>query len=221
MTFSLAILDELARAYGEEIPAEVRAALARIEAANVTRDVASSSPGTVTVARRSKAAERTARWRERRRLAAAGPASTEASPEASQPVTQPSPIVTPVTVRDVTGDAVSQKRVPPTPPLEKTSLPQKGVSRRRRRHAVTVEAAQPPVRPQVFLDEHDARFREIVRMRGKSVPRSGNGWYFDPFEVQQAEERIRATVRQLRPSSLAIEAASGAGPPISVSGRTG
>lgn len=210
MTFSLAILDELARAYGEEIPAEVRSALARIEAAGVTRD-AGASLVTVAVERPSKAAERTRRWRERKRLAAMG----LTSPEASQPVTEASPIVTAVTVRDVTGDGVLAKKVPPTPPLEKNKpLPQKGVSKRRRRHPVTFDAPQQqPAFDKVFVDEHDARFREIERISGRKYPRSGTGWYFAPFLVQQAEERIRSTVHHLRPSSLAIDAASGAGPP--------
>ena len=216
MTVSLAILDELALAYGEEIPAEVRAALVRIEAATVSRD-AVASPVTFAVARPSKAAERTRRWRERKRLASLG----EASPEASQAVTEASPTVTSVSVRDVTGDGIPQKKVPPTPPLEKNKpLPQKGVSKRRRRHAVTFDAPQQPVFDKVFVDEHDARFREIERISGRKYPRSGSGWYFAPFLVQQAEEHIRQTVRHLRPSSLAIDAASGAGPPVRVSGRT-
>lgn len=217
MTISVAVIDELSRALGVPLPDALRDALGRIEAAE--RGVTAASPVTVVASRGpSKAALRTRKWRAKK----SGIGVTTPSPEASPTVTEPSPNVTepspkaspkasPVTV----GDGGWQKEKSPTPPIRKTSSP-KSPPRRQRRHRVT-DAETVPVRPQVFLDEHDARSRELGRMRGKPYPVHSGGWWFEPFLVAQAEERIRSTVRPLRPSRLALEVATGP-PPAAATG---
>lgn len=244
MTLSLAVIDELSRALGADVPEVLRAALGRIEAAERGDGAASRGDGAVTVVMSrapSRAALRTRAWRARKRAAAlalaegvggaAGrgpehvsdvtPSVTAASPSVTQSVTQASP----VTVGDGAGDAGRQKEKSPRPPIRKTPLPQKGVSRRQRRHAVTPrDGSEEKARSMVFLDEHDARFRELVRMRGRSYPVHSGGWWFDPALVAEAEARISATVRPLRPvnaSSLAIAAATGPPLPLRVGGASG
>lgn len=232
MTLSAVVIDELARAMGVDLTDGLRAALHRIEVAEaeqVTVVTAGGEAGDVTPASRlrapSKAALRTRRWRAAKAAAArslVGGVTVAAEAEsvteivtrdvteASPTVTEASPKASPVTVRDGGGDGVSQKQPSPTPPSYKTSKIPKG--RKRHRHAVTVETA--PVPQQIFLDEHDARFRELGVMRGRAYPVHSGGWWFDPFLVAKAEEVLASKVTRLRPSTAALNAGIATGPPV-------
>ncbi|MEO7222043.1 MAG: hypothetical protein ABIY37_06175, partial [Devosia sp.] len=148
MSLSVAVIDELARALGEDLPPELRDALVRIEVAE--RGVTPLSVTTAVTVRAglSKAALRTRRYRERLKARAAGnypeipdgSSVTDASPEASQSVTKASPVTSLVTV----GDGAEQKNFPPHPPIRKYKNTKRGVTGRHR-----VTSQQVPIVDQV------------------------------------------------------------------------
>lgn len=215
MSLSVAVIDELARALGEDVPAELRDALVRIEQGE--RGTAAATAGVTPAGRGpSKAALRTRAYRARLKAKAAGNLQPElagsigagvtvASPTVTPSVTEASPVTSHVTVRDVE----PQKNFPPHPPIRKYKNPKRGVTQR---HRVTVPST--PIVDQVEIDPSDPLYLEITAMRGGREPfvgKRGVAWV-SAGEVAVARSRMAERVHVLRPSSVAMHAAIG--PPM-------
>lgn len=237
MTLSVAVIDVVADLLDEQLPPRLREALARIEAAERAQ-ASPASPVTVGGAPRdgrqpSKGALRTRRWRAAKAARAAGGGDHVSEiRDAVEPVRIPhtvpvtasvterhtaSPEASHVTVGDVTGDAARQKKVPPHTPLQRKTTPtQKGFPKRRRRHrgdGFDEGAELAATLRTVFLDAHDARYREIVVIRQRSFPIHSGGWWFPADLVAEAEARLAAKVTQLRPVAASSALAAATGPP--------
>jgi hypothetical protein len=207
MSISVAVIDELARALGEDLPPELRDALVRIEGAErgVTQVMVTTG---VTPARSTSAgAARQRRYRERLKARAAGldvaaEGVTVTSPGITPSVTEASRVMPDVTV----GDGLVQKNFPPHPPIRKYKNPKRGVMGRHR-----VTSQQMPIVDQIEIDASDPIFREITAMRGGREPivgKRGVAW-ISAGEVAVARARMAETVRVLRPSSVAMHSAIG------------
>jgi len=205
------IIAELVRA-GTDADLVGRVAEAFIEVAEV------SQKGSL-LAARSKGAERTARWRERRRLAAsqtshgdtskpvvAAVAEPPKAPEirgtddvsVAAPVASSGDVVTLDRHKPSRRDARGQKEIPPTPPKEKLPPSQKGFPPRSARHGVTRRRRSEPIAvvdPRRWVEDRTPLHRELVAMFGE-VPDRG-GWYFDPEQIAAAEARLNASVTVL------------------------
>lgn len=236
MTFSVAQIKVVAELVGDALPARTREALEQLEAAGlgvVTTVMPVASPVTdgdaLRVARQPSAgALRQRRYRARKAALAAGDhvsevrdmvepvrkshelaaqVTAEASPWRNAERHQASPKASHVTPGDGGSDALGKKRSSPhTPFLRKTQkIPKRRIAKR---HGGDGGTAQPVIST-VFLEAHDARYREIEVIRQRRFPIHSGGWWFPADLVAAAEARIAEKVRPLRSSVVAIVAATG------------
>jgi hypothetical protein len=215
----------------------------RVAAAIVTGDVSVTSQASrgVTVAAphaRSAGAIRTARWRAKRRLLGLGIAApshvTPAIRANGVPIVaesqnigailgagQDSRSVTVVTAVTSRGDGVGQKEMPPHP-LKKNTKNTKRFGGRRR--SVTVETppalfdrSLPDRRGRLWVDAADPVYLDLqAHSPTRSLPGSGDGWWFSTAAIAAARERLgrKVAVLPVRGSGSAAT-----GPPEAVAAK--
>lgn len=197
----------------------------RVAAALVTAETSHASRG-VTVAaaprKRSAGAIRTARWRARRRLGLVTGVTSHVTPairrndvlaaaelpdlRAIEGTRQDFGGVTSETLvasQASHGDGGGKKENPPHP-LKKNTTPKAPLARRRR-HRVTAETppvlvdrSKPDRRGRLWVDAADPVYLDLqAHSPTRSLPGSGDGWWFAPAKISEARERLGRTVTAL------------------------